>query len=95
MDKKGESAPAPSAPAPDSSQTQAAESPAPKTSDGMPERQTIYDGIQKYMAEHHGRAAKGIDELVAGRYLPALPAPPPGKKYVLDQRFATLNVVDK
>jgi hypothetical protein len=94
MGKKDESAPTQVA-APTPNTIQSAEAAPEKSSNGMPERETIYAGIQKYMSEHHGRAAKGIEELVAGHYIPALPSPPPGKKYELDQRFATLTVVDK
>ena len=62
---------------------------------GLPSQQVLYDAIQKYIAEHQGRAAKDVDELVSRGYLPKLPPPPSGKKYLLNQRFATLDLVDK
>ena len=63
--------------------------------DGMPSQQTFYHAIQKYMNEHQGRAAKDVNELVEKGYLPALPPPPPGKRYELDQRFNILKVVNQ
>ena len=61
----------------------------------LPGQQVVYLAIQKYTSEHQGRAAKDVGELVSKGYLPELPPPPSGKKYVLDQRFAILKVVDK
>lgn len=72
-----------------------APAPVPVAASALPSHDVLYKGVQKYMFEHQGRAAKGVDELVAKGYIPALPTPPPGKKYDLDQRFIILKVVDK
>jgi len=60
----------------------------------LPNHQTLYDAISKYMMANNGRAAKNVDELVQRGFLKPLPALPPGKRYELDQRSAILTIVD-
>jgi hypothetical protein len=44
--------------------------------------------------DRNKREARTPEELVAAGLLAPLPAPPLGKKYVLDQRAAVLIIVD-
>ena len=60
----------------------------------LPNRDALYEAITKYMAANKGRAAKDVNELVEKGFLKPLPALPPGKHYELDQRGATLKILD-
>jgi hypothetical protein len=60
----------------------------------LPDSEAVYQATRKF-AEKNRRQAKDLDELIATGFLPKLPAPPPGKKYLLNQRDASLRVVDK
>jgi len=67
--------------------------PAAPAGDKMPEPINVYAATRKFF-EDQGRAATDLNELVSKGYL-KLPPPPAGKKYVLNQRAAMLNIVDK
>ena len=58
VEKKAEP---PDAGAPTTPPAQQAEPEAHASPDGLPTSQRLYEGIQKYLAEHQGRGAKGID----------------------------------
>ncbi len=60
----------------------------------LPSRDEIYVATRKFAMEQR-RPAKDIEELVQKNYLAPLPPLPPGKKYLLNQRGASLQVVDK
>lgn len=60
----------------------------------IPTQEDIYQATRKFM-ERNKRAAASPEELVAAGLLAPLPAAPPGKKYVLDQRAANLRLVDQ
>ncbi|NBR86363.1 MAG: hypothetical protein EB141_02740 [Verrucomicrobia bacterium] len=60
----------------------------------LPNRDALYDAITKFMMANKGRAAKDVHELVEKGFLKPLPTLPPGKRYELDQRGATLRIVD-
>ncbi|GDY24020.1 hypothetical protein LBMAG56_53670 [Verrucomicrobiota bacterium] len=67
---------------------------APKLNNqGIPDADFIYNTTRRFMEEQK-RPAKDLEELVAKGYMPPLPAPPPGKKYVLNQRAAMIQLVD-
>lgn len=60
----------------------------------LPSTDVLYTAITKYMTANQGRAAKDVNELVEKGFLKPLPPLPPGKRYYLDQRGATLKIVD-
>jgi len=60
----------------------------------IPTQEDIYQATRKYM-ERNKRPAATAEELVAAGLLAPLPPVPPGKKYVLDQRAASLLLVDQ
>lgn len=60
----------------------------------LPSRDEIYEATRKFGMDFK-RPASGIEELVSRGYIKPIPPPPPGKKYVLNQRGASLMVVDK
>lgn len=61
----------------------------------LPDHQTLYAAITKFMGANQGRAAKDVDDLVAKGFLKPLPPLPPGKRYELDQRSALLTIVNQ
>ena len=60
---------------------------------GMPDQDFIYNTTARFLLEQK-RPAKDLEELIATGYMPKLPPPPPGKKYVLNQRAAMIQLVD-
>ncbi len=67
---------------------------APKLNNqGIPDADFIYNTTRRFMQEQK-HPAKDLEELIAKGYMPPLPAPPPGKKYVLNQRAAMIQLVD-
>ena len=60
---------------------------------GMPDQDFIYNTTARFVLEQK-RPAKDLEELIATGYMPKLPPPPPGKKYVLNQRAAMIQLVD-
>ena len=67
---------------------------APREQNQPPSRDEIYEATRKFGMEQR-RPAASLEELVSKGYLKPIPPPPPGKKYVLNQRGASLMVVDK
>jgi len=67
----------------------------PPQGDGqVPSEKAIIWAVDRF-DEKYFRYPKDIDELVKVGLLKPLPAPPPGKKYLLDSHNRTLSLVDK
>jgi hypothetical protein len=60
----------------------------------LPDYNVISRAVNGFLVKYQ-RPPRDIEELVAQGFLNKLPPPPPGKKYVLNQRMASLTVVDK
>ena len=60
---------------------------------GLPDMDFIYNTTARFLIEQK-RPAKDLEELIAMGYMPKLPPPPPGKKYVINQRAAMIQLVD-
>ena len=72
----------------------AADLPPPKLDGrGLPDRDSLYSAISRFTATKN-RRPKNLEELIANGYLPPLPAPPAGKKYVLDVFSAAIELAD-
>ena len=67
--------------------------PAKLNAQGLPDMDFIYNTSRRFFVEQK-RFARDLEELVAMGYMPKLPTPPPGKKYVINQRSATISLVD-
>jgi hypothetical protein len=72
---------------------EAAES-TPRADGQPPSPEMVYEATRKFF-EVHGRSANDLNELINKGFLPKLPPPPPGKKYLLNQRGGELQLVDK
>ena len=67
---------------------------APKVDDrGIPDANFIYQTTRRFFAEQK-RSPKNLEELIAKGYMPPLPTPPPGKRYVLNERAAMIQLQD-
>lgn len=60
----------------------------------IPTQEDVYQATRKFM-DRNKREARTPEELVSAGLLAPLPPPPPGKKYVLDQRAANLRLADQ
>jgi len=60
---------------------------------GIPDSNFIYLTTRRFLQEQK-RSARDLDELISMGYMPPLPKLPPGKKYLLNQRAATIQVVE-
>ena len=66
----------------------------PKINDrGLPDADFIYNTTRRFLMEQK-HPAKDLEELLAKGYMPPLPPLPPGKKYILNQRAAMIQIVD-
>jgi len=60
----------------------------------LPGRDEIYEATRKFGMDHK-RQASSLEELLSKGYLNPIPPAPAGKKYVLNQRGASIMVVDR
>jgi hypothetical protein len=60
---------------------------------GIPDSSFIYVTTRRFLQEQK-RPARDLDELITMGYMPPLPKLPPGKKYILNQRAASIQIVD-
>lgn len=60
----------------------------------IPTQEDIYQATRKFM-ERNRRPAETVEDLVKAGLLAPLPPAPAGKKYVLDQRSASLELADQ
>jgi hypothetical protein len=69
--------------------------PIPQRSENeMPGRDEIYNATRRYAMEQR-KNVMTVEDLVSKGYLKPLPPPPPGKRYLLNQRGASISIVDR
>lgn len=60
---------------------------------GLPDQNFIYNAIARFTGEKN-RRPRNLEELIATGYLPPLPTPPAGKKYILNVPGAVIELAD-
>ena len=65
----------------------------PNASKTNPVDRKLTEALQRYN-EATGKMPPSFNALVAGKYLPALPTPPPGKRYALDRPNMQVVIID-